>query len=134
MENNVDNFEVLTSKLIERIKSVFSAHQEYEVDVYNGEYLKSITLYKNFRDVRIDFDKIIPASMYLNQTVKLQVRVERDDWFNIVISVPVDDECAYSDVLYALDGHFNHRVESVKKDLNILSICKFGDGDVLWVL
>ena len=131
MENNVDNFEVLTSKLIERIKSVFSTHQEYGVDVYNGEYLKSITLYKNFRDVRIDFDKIIPASMYLNQTVRLQVRVGRGDWFDTVISVPLDNECAYSDVLYALDGYFNHRVESVKEDLNILSICKFGDGDVL---
>jgi hypothetical protein len=69
--------------------------------------------------------------MYLNQTVRLQVRIGRGDWFDTVISVPVDNECAYSDVLYALDGYFNHRVESVKKDLNILSICKFGDGDVL---
>ena len=120
MENNVDNFEVLTSKLIERIKSVFSAHQEYKVDVYEGEYVKSITLHKNFRDVRIDFDKIIPASMYLNQTVKLQVRVGRGDWFDTVISVPVDNECAYSDVLYALDGYFSHRVGGGKEDLSLL--------------
>ena len=128
MENNVDNFEVLTSKLIERIKSVFSAHQEYKVDVYEGEYVKSITLHKNFRDVRIDFDKIIPASMYLDQTVKLQVRVAHDDWFNVVVSVPLDIDGAYSDVLYALDEYFNYRVDSVKKDLSILSICKFNDG------
>lgn len=128
MENNADNFEVLTSKLIERIKSVFSVHQDYEFIVCGGDYLKSIYIYNNYKDIRIDFDKIIPASMYLDQTVRLQVRVERNGWFDIVVSVPLDIEGAYSDVLSALDGYFNHRVESVKDDLNILSICKFDDG------
>ena len=128
MENNVDNFEVLTSKLIERIKSVFSVHQDYEFNVYGGEYLKSINIYNNYKDVRIDFDKIVPASMYLDQTVKLQVRVERNGWFDIVISVPLDIEGTYSDVLSALDEYFTHRVDSVKKDLSVLSICKFNDG------
>lgn len=128
MENNVDNFEVLTSKLIERIKSVFNAQQGYKFDVYSGEYLKSISVYNDYRDVRIDFDKIVPADMYLDRTVKLQVRVARDDWFNVVVSVPLDIDGAYSDVLYALDEYFNHRVDSVKKDLNILSICRFNDG------
>lgn len=128
MENNVDNFEVLTSKLIERIKSVFSVHQDYKFNVYSGKYLKSINVYNNYRDIRIDFDKIVPASMYLDQTVKLQVRVERDGWFDKVISVPLDIEGTYSDVLSALDEYFTHRVDSVKKDLSMLSICKFNDG------
>lgn len=128
MENSVDNFEVLTSKLIERIKSVFSAHQDYEFNVCGGGYLKSINIYNNYKDVRIDFDKIIPASMYLDQTVKLQVRVERNGWFDIVISVPLDIEGAYSDVLSALDEYFTHRVDSVKKDLSVLSVCKFNGG------
>lgn len=131
MENNVDNFEVLTSKLIERIKSIFDAQQGYKFDVYSREYLKSITVYNDYRDIRIDLDKIVPADMYLDRTVKLQVRVERDDWFDIVVSVPLDIEGAYSDVLSALDEYFNHRVDSVKKDLNILSICRFNGGDVL---
>lgn len=69
--------------------------------------------------------------MYIDQTVKLQVRVKRADWMDGIISVPLDTEGTYSDVLSALDGYFTHRVDSVKKDLNILSICRFGDGDVL---
>ena len=131
MENNVDKFDVLTSKLIERIKSVFSVHQDYEFNVCGGDYLKSIYIYNSYKYIRIDFDKIIPASMYLDQTVRLQVRVERNGRFDIVVSVPLDIEGAYSDVLYALDEYFNHRVDSVKKDLKILSICRFNDGDVL---
>lgn len=128
MENNVDNFEVLTSKLIERIKSVFNTQQGYKFDVYSGKYLKSITVYNDYRDIRIDFDKIVPADMYLDRTVKLQVRVERDGWFDIIISVLLDIEGTYSDVLSALDEYFTRRVDSVKKDLSVLSICKFNDG------
>jgi hypothetical protein len=47
---------------------------------------------------------------------------------DIVVSVPLDIEGAYSDVLSALDEYFNHRVDSVKKDLSMLSVCKFNDG------
>ena len=128
MGNNVDNFEVLTSNLIERILSVFNAQQGYNFNVHSGEYVKSITVYNGFKDIRIDFDKIVPASMYLDQTVKLQVRVERDGWFDIVISVPLDIDGAYSDVLSALDEYFTHRVDRVKNDLSVLSICKFNNG------
>ena len=128
MKNNVDKFEVVTNQLIEHIKEVFNKHSDCKCEVYSGEYLKSVAISNRFRNVQIDFDKIIPASMYLDQTVKLQVRVKRDDWLDVVISLPIDNEDIVPFVLEALDKYFNHRVDSVTKDLDMLNLCKFTKG------
>ena len=128
MESNVDKFEVVTNQLIEHIKEVFNKHSDCKCEVYSGEYLKSVAISNRFRNVQIDFDKIIPASMCLDQTVKLQVRVKNDDWLDVVISLPVDAEYIVPVVLEALDKYFNIRVESVIKDLEILNLCKFTKG------
>lgn len=130
MESNVDKFEVVTNQLLERIKEVFSAHADCKCEVYSGEYVKSVAISNSFRNVQIDFDKIIPTSMYLDQTVKLQVRVKRDNWLDIVISLPIDNEVIVPLVLEALDKYFNNRIDSVTKDLDMLNLCKFTkDGE-----
>ena len=125
MEGNVGKFELVTNELIDRIKEVFKPYSGYKYDVYSGEYLKAITISDHFRDVRIDFDKIVPASMYLDQSTKLQVRVYRENWFDVVTSIPVDDDNIVPTVLKALDEYFSNRVDSVIKDLNILNSCRF---------
>ena len=118
-------FELVTNQIIERMKEVFSLHPDCKCEVYSGEYLKSVKLSNRFRNVRIDFDKIIPASMCLDQTVKLQVRVERDDWLDHVISLPISGEDIIPVVLEALNKYFNIRIDSVIKDLNILNVFRF---------
>ena len=128
MKNNVDKFEVVTNQLIEHIKEVFNKHSDCKCEVYSGEYLKSVTISNRFRNVQIDFDKIIPASMCLDQTVKMQVRVKRDDWLDVVISLPIDNEDVAPTVLEALDKYFNIRVDSVVEDLYMLNLCKFTKG------
>ena len=128
MKNNVDKFEVVTNQLIEHIKEVFNKHSDCKCEVYSGEYLKSVTISNRFRNVQIDFDKIIPASMCLDQTVKMQVRVKRDDWLDVVISLPIDNEDVAPTVLEALDKYFNNRVDSVVEDLYMLNLCKFTKG------
>lgn len=128
MESNVDNFEVVTNQLIEHIKEVFNKHSDCKCEVYSGEYLKSVSISNRFRDVQIDFDKIIPASMYLDQTVRLQVRVKRDNWLDLVIALSVDDEDIVPTVLQALDKYFTLRVDSVVEDLYMLNLCKFTKG------
>ena len=125
MEGNVSKFELVTNELIDRIKEVFKPYLGYKYDVYSGEYLKAITISDHFRDVKIDFDKIVPASMYLDQSTKLQVRVYREDWFDVVTSIPVDDEDIVNKVLKSLDEYFSNRVNSVIKDLTILNSCRF---------
>ena len=125
MEGNVDKFESVTNELIDRIKEVFKTNSGYKCDVYMGEYLKAITVSDHFRDVRINFDKIIPASMYLDQATKLQVRVYRDDWLDVVTSITVDDDNIVPTVLKSLDEYFSNRVNSVIKDLTILNSCRF---------
>ena len=120
-----DMFELVTNQIIEQMKEVFSLHPDCKCEVYGGEYLKSVKLSNRFRNVRIDFDKIIPASMCLDQTVKLQVRVERDDWLDPVISLPISGEDIIPVVLEALNKYFNIRIDSVIKDLNILNVFRF---------
>ena len=125
MQGNVGKFESVTNELIDRIKEVFKPYSGYKCDVYSGEYLKAITISDHFRNVRIDFDKIVPASMHLDQSTKLQVSVYREDWFDVVTSIPVDDDNIVPTVLKALDEYFSNRVNSVIKDLNILNSCRF---------
>ena len=125
VESNIDMFELVTNEIIEQMKEVFSLHSDCKCEVYSGEYLKSVKLSNRFRNVRIDFDKIIPASMCLDQTVKLQVRVERDDWLDLVISLPISGEDIVPVVLEALNKYFNIRIDSVIKDLNILNVFRF---------
>ena len=120
-----DMFELVTNQIIEQMKEVFSLHSDCKCEVYSGGYLKSVKLSNRFRNVRIDFDKIIPASMCLDQTVKLQVRVERDDWLDPVISLPISGEDIIPVVLEALNKYFNIRIDSVIKDLNILNVFRF---------
>ena len=128
MESNVDKFEVVTNQLIEHIKEVFNKHSDCKCEVYSGEYLKSVAISNRFRNVQIDFDKLIPANMYLDQTIKLQVRVKNDDWLDVVISLPVDNEDIVPTVLEALDKYFTIRVDSVMQDLYMLNLCKFTKG------
>ena len=125
MESNVEKFEVVTNELIDRIKEVFKTYSGYKCDVYSGEYTKVITISDPFRDVRIDFDKIIPASMHLDRATKLQVRVYRDNWFDVITSIPVDDDSTVPTVLKALDEYFSNRINGVIKDLTILNSCRF---------
>jgi len=125
VESNIDMFELVTNQIIEQMKEVFSLHADCKCEVYSGEYLKSVKLSNRFRNVRIDFDKIVPASMCLDQTVKLQVRVERDDWLDPVISLPISGEDIIPLVLEALNKYFNIRIDSAIKDLNIINVCRF---------
>ena len=125
VESNIDMFELVTNQIIEKMKEVFSLHADCKCEVYSGEYLKSVKLSNRFRNVRIDFDKIVPASMCLDQTVKLQVRVERDDWLDPVISLPISGEDIIPLVLEALNKYFNIRIDSAIKDLNIINVCRF---------
>ena len=125
MEGNVDKFELVTNELIDRIKEVFKPYSGYKYEVYSGEYLKTINISDHFRDVRIDFDKIVPASMYLDQATKLQVRVYRDNRFDVITLIPVDDDNIVPTVLKALDEYFSNRINSVIKDLTILNSCRF---------
>lgn len=125
MVSNADKFEVVTNELIARIKEVFKPYLDYKCDVYKGEYIKVITISDRFRDVRINLEKIVPYSMCLDRETKLQVRVDRGDWLNVVTIIPVDDGDIVNTVLKALNEYFNNRVDSVIKDLNILNNCSF---------
>lgn len=128
MGSNVDKFESVTNELIARIKEVFKPYLDYKCDVYKGEYMKVITISDRFRDVRINLEKIVPDSMYLDRSIKLQVRVSRDDWLDVITSIPVDDDDIVNTVLKALDEYFNNRVDNVVKDLSILNSCRFTKG------
>ena len=119
----MNTFDSLARIVIDKLTFNLECCGGYTLKICESEYSKDLYIYDqdNYMKLRLQINHIIPASMMLNQTQKIQIRVEGEEcWTPLVSEYILKDQVGLGEkLLDSFDKYFNREVESTNKKLQL---------------
>ena len=119
----MNTFDSLARIVIDKLTFNLECCGGHTLKICESEYSKDLYIcdQDNHMKLRLQINHIIPASMMLNQTQKIQIRVEGEEcWTPLVSEYILKDQVGLGEkLLDAFDKYFNREVESTNKKLQL---------------